>query len=979
EPAYTPQVEAISPTLPTEDSSNRQYKEELLQNISKLDGEINSAEVQIGKLKKKQHSLEIQATKGPEEKPATPELPTTETKNQSLAQIIYAENRRKAEAAHRMLDKLGPKIELSCVPADLSGVFMAPHAPGKQVRHSCRKLTCPCDLSGLESKCDSPLDKGQCNERYLTERYDQLMQAWLKKMEKIENNAKRKAKDARTREYYEKVFPEIKKNREDKERFGNKVGARSSIGGYARSEAELEQIMDGLHEQEEEDRKMRMLAVIPPMMLDARQRRMRFLNNNGLLEDPMAVYKEQLHTARWTDAEKQIFKEKYLQHPKNFSVIASCLPKKSVAECIQFYYITKKSENYKQLLRKQSMKRNKKALQKSQVGTGVTVKSQASGAKKDDDKEKGDQLGEDGGSGAGMASSSEGGSHQCSVCKAQLEDFGMSRPLTRSNCNLYGVNESDLKPEMRVCSSCRCRSVRRMYTQRDRCPIPTCRTPKRKMKRLRPLPAKWNELPQELKDPIIKDLQLTEEMTKCCSACFNRIARRLGTNPQTNEPLVPLVPENTDASLSNTDVVETSRWTEEEMEVAKQGLRDHGRDWAAIASAVGTKTEAQCKNFYFNYKKKLNLEAILQEHKEESERRTTSVCESVASTTTAVSEGEEDVSSSEEDNGDGDDSDTTSAPSPSLQIEEGESVQGEASQSISGDTRDREADNTTPGALGLPPSSSLASNKPLSASQGSLRSIDNDSSATMSADEGPPGSSAASAPTTSTTTTVMSTPMVVDPMPQPPTTSMGPAGGLYPGGPQVHPMGRDPSPSPSRPGIGPSPGMGGPPDARSQGGRPGSRTPSSISSMASISASPVPGGRPSSRGEVPVIRELPPMRGDLPPGAQGPGAINMGMLGYPSGQLAPGVGMDPTRLSPRPPSTHSTHSESGRRTMSPLVQDADKKGTKPSCVRDLIHSAIERNLNQPTILEPDRPREYQPVRVGGGLTLVAISLVFAAS
>lgn len=29
-------------------------------------------------------------------------------------------------------------------------------------------------------------------ERYLTERYDQLMQVWLKKIERIENNAKRK-------------------------------------------------------------------------------------------------------------------------------------------------------------------------------------------------------------------------------------------------------------------------------------------------------------------------------------------------------------------------------------------------------------------------------------------------------------------------------------------------------------------------------------------------------------------------------------------------------------------------------------------------------------------------------------------------------------------------------------------------------------------------------------------------------------------
>lgn len=30
----------------------------------------------------------------------------------------------------------------------------------------------------------------------------------------------------------------------------NRIGSRSSIAGYARSEAEVEQIMDGLHEQE---------------------------------------------------------------------------------------------------------------------------------------------------------------------------------------------------------------------------------------------------------------------------------------------------------------------------------------------------------------------------------------------------------------------------------------------------------------------------------------------------------------------------------------------------------------------------------------------------------------------------------------------------------------------------------------------------------------------------------------------------------
>ena len=59
----------------------------------------------------------------------------------------------------------------------------------------------------------------------------------------IENSQKRKARDLKNREVFEKVFPELRKQREDKERF-------SRSGGRVRSEADLEEIMDGLQEQE---------------------------------------------------------------------------------------------------------------------------------------------------------------------------------------------------------------------------------------------------------------------------------------------------------------------------------------------------------------------------------------------------------------------------------------------------------------------------------------------------------------------------------------------------------------------------------------------------------------------------------------------------------------------------------------------------------------------------------------------------------
>jgi nuclear receptor co-repressor 1 len=73
---------------------------------------------------------------------------------------------------------------------------------------------------------------------------------------------------------------------------------------------------------------MRNLAVIPPMMLDARQRSLKFVNKNGLITDCMEEYKERKYINVWTAQEKQIFKEKYLQHPKNFGLIASFLEKK---------------------------------------------------------------------------------------------------------------------------------------------------------------------------------------------------------------------------------------------------------------------------------------------------------------------------------------------------------------------------------------------------------------------------------------------------------------------------------------------------------------------------------------------------------------------------------------------------------------------------------------------------------------------------
>lgn len=132
---------------------------------------------------------------------------------------------------------------------------------------------------------------------------------------------------------------------------------------------------------------MRAYAVIPPILLDEKRRSYRYVNKNGLVEDPMGEYKEQKNVNIWTEQETEIFKDKYLQHPKNFVVIASYLERKSVADCIQNYYLTKKKENYKCQVKRRMRTRRKGNAAPPTVenlvainSTGVTTRGSAAAA-----------------------------------------------------------------------------------------------------------------------------------------------------------------------------------------------------------------------------------------------------------------------------------------------------------------------------------------------------------------------------------------------------------------------------------------------------------------------------------------------------------------------------------------------------------------------------------------------------------------------
>ncbi|EDS36389.1 nuclear receptor co-repressor 1 [Culex quinquefasciatus] len=364
--AYHPQVEAISPTLPSDPTEElRATKDDLLQQIAKVDMEIDKAEKKIAMLKKKQESLEEASLKPAVEESAAEAQP----KHRSLAQQIYAENRKRASTAHAVLSALGTATDLPLYnqPSD------AETCRDIQDRHKTFRQHLLAHFKKIKSE-------RAAKQVELTERYAQMSQDWSKRVDKMEASAKRKAKEAKNREFFEKVFPELRKQREDKERF-NRVGSR------IKSEADLEEIMDGLQEQAMEDKKMRSYAVIPPLMLDSRQRRLVFNNENGALIDMETEFKERLNLNVWTVGEKEVFREKFLQHPKNFGMIAASLDRKCAQDCVRYYYLSKKAENYKQLLRKSRQRtRSSRNIQKTNqnqtqcivdaLTTGVTTRLQ---------------------------------------------------------------------------------------------------------------------------------------------------------------------------------------------------------------------------------------------------------------------------------------------------------------------------------------------------------------------------------------------------------------------------------------------------------------------------------------------------------------------------------------------------------------------------------------------------------------------------
>ena len=92
---------------------------------------------------------------------------------------------------------------------------------------------------------------------------------------------------------------------------------------------------------------------MPSLILDNRERMgSRFISENGLVEDPIGIEKEKSVVNAWSMEEKEIFLNKYSLFGKNFKKISSFLQRRSIADCVEFYYKNHKSDLFQKIKKK---------------------------------------------------------------------------------------------------------------------------------------------------------------------------------------------------------------------------------------------------------------------------------------------------------------------------------------------------------------------------------------------------------------------------------------------------------------------------------------------------------------------------------------------------------------------------------------------------------------------------------------------------
>ncbi|XP_065345349.1 REST corepressor 1 isoform X5 [Cloeon dipterum] len=287
----------------------------------------------------------------------------------------------------------------------------------------------------------------------------------------------------------------------------------------------------------------------------------------------------------WTVEDKVLFEQAFQFHGKSFHRIRQMLPDKTIANLVKYYYSWKKTRSRTSLMDRMA---RKVAAMREEGGSEVGSEM---GSNTDSDSE--DKVG--GGEGGtrstcGNCEISCSTTHStpkgslCTTCYSYFKRTGGLRPTT-------GPIRREGRPiQHNFLLRNKRKPPRGMYINHD------------DLVSMATGPAGQGENMLKAMDREIVSLKRLVQLNK------QKIS---GLKKNTSEGIDELRPAE-----STTRII--SRWANDELLLAVQGIRKYGKDFKAIAEVIGNKTESHVRTFFINYRRRYNLDAVLKEYESEN-------------------------------------------------------------------------------------------------------------------------------------------------------------------------------------------------------------------------------------------------------------------------------------------------------------------------------------------------------------------------
>lgn len=312
----------------------------------------------------------------------------------------------------------------------------------------------------------------------------------------------------------------------------------------------------------------------------------------------------------WTVEDKVLFEQAFSFHGKSFQRIRQMLPDKSIASLVKYYYSWKKTRSRTSLMDRQAKKLAGHPRDGDRCGRIKLIYSF-----------RNITLSNDG-------ASDEGSRNSDSDVENNKEN-GTSREDGKgcSNCGLHS-SQLHSTPKGALCNSCYqywrtgvMRSSAGPMKRREQQHSQHRHNP---MRHKRKPPRGMYLCEEDLRLMLTGPAQQSEQILKSLDMDLISLKRQV----QNNKQIISMQKHRIGTGIDEWRPPETtqrinSRWTNEELLLAVQGVRRYGKDFKAIAEVIGNKLEAHVRNFFINYRRRYNLDEVLAEY--ESEHGTDSV------------------------------------------------------------------------------------------------------------------------------------------------------------------------------------------------------------------------------------------------------------------------------------------------------------------------------------------------------------------